>query len=158
MMAWNPNPQARAPRLVPVLGEIVDAEVMLGHSSIKPKGLNSCDRWYGPDMDAWLRRRNEARTNTPPANWPGQHLRMLPAIQRTHDATADLHQSRSLSDCYHYETDDGRLAAAAQRHVNKKGHKWTCWLFIRDNAGAEWVRDFPAVTDDFGWLVEVPAC
>ena len=97
-------------------------------------------------------------TEAIPDNWPGQHLRMLPSIPRTHDANAALHQHRTVSDMHHYTTDDGRVAAAAYRHDNKHRQKWTCWLFIRDSSGAEWNRDFPAVTDDFGWLVEVPAC
>lgn len=149
---------ARKPRLAPILGEIVDDEVMLGHSNIKPKGLNHFDRWYGPDPEAWVRSQRKIRANAPPRNWPGQSGSFLHPIGRTHDATAELHQSGHASDFHHYETDDGRLAAAAYRHDNKHRQKWTCWLFIRDSSGAEWNRDFPAVTDDFGWLVEVPAC
>lgn len=146
------------PGLAPILGQIEDDEFMLGHSSDQPKGLNSCDRWYGPDKEAWLRRRNAARTNMPPANWPGHRSITLPPLARTHDATAELHRSRAASDYYHYETADRRLAASAYRHDSQHHQKWHCWLYIRDNTGAEWSRNFPAVTDDFGWLVEVPAC
>lgn len=158
MMAWNPNPQPRATRLVPVLGEIVDAEVMLGHSSIKPKGLNSCDRWYGPDKDAWLRRRNAEAANNPPSNWPGQHLRILPSTPRTYDATAVHHDCGVMSDGYVYRTRDGQCVAVAHRHNCEVAHKWECSLFSHDRTGAQWRREFTAVTDDFGWLVEVPAC
>nr|WP_315540146.1 hypothetical protein [uncultured Comamonas sp.] len=157
-MSTKPNAHVCTPCLVPILGQIEDDEFMLGHSSAKPKGINSCDPWHGPDKEDWLRRRKAAEANRPPTNWPGQRFKELPPIPRTHDATAELHQSHSLSDCYHYETDDGLLAAAAHRHDSKHRQKWTCWLFIRDSSGAEWNRDFPAVTDDFGWLVEVPAC
>lgn len=146
------------PGRVPILGELEmgcdygDADAVKinmvhasGHVDVLKQGDND-RRW-------WV-----VRTEAVPHNWPGQSIGFLGHVERTHDATADLHQSRSLSDCYHYETNDGRLAAAAHRHANKKAHKWTCWLYIRDNTGAEWVRDFLAVTDDFGWLVEVPAC
>ncbi len=146
------------PGRVPILGEIVDAEVMLGHSSIKPKGLNSCDRWYGPDKDAWLRRRNAEAATAPPANWPGKHLRVLDAIQRTHDATADPHSHAIFADSYQYHTRDGQCVSIAHRHNNDLASKWECSLSIHDTTGAKWWRNFPAVTDDFGWLVEVPAC
>lgn len=149
---------ARKPRLVPILGEIVDDEVMLCHSSAQPKGLDSCDPWYGPDKEAWLRRRSAARANMPPANWPGQHLRILPSIPRTHDASADHHDKAHLSDSYQYYTRDGQCVAIAHRHSGDLASKWGCSLSIHDITGAKWWREFQAVTDDFGWLVEVPAC
>ncbi|MDH0049651.1 hypothetical protein [Comamonas terrigena] len=152
------NAHVCTPGRVPILGELEvecdrgDADAVKinmvyasGHVDVLKPGDND-RRWWA------------IGTEDVPRNLPGQFGGFLRPIGRTHDTTADLHQSRSLSDCYHYETDDGRLAAAAHRHANKKGQKWTCWLFIRDYTGAEWVRDFPAVTDDFGWLVEVPAC
>lgn len=158
MMAWNPNPQPRATRPVPILGELElgcdygDADAVKinmvhasGHVDVLKQGDND-RRWWVVGAEAV------------PLNWPGQHLRMLPALQRTHDATADLHGTQGLSDCYHYCTDDGTVVAAGHRHTDTTHQKWRCSLFIRDQAGNEWGRFFTAVTDDFVWLVEVPAC
>ncbi len=157
-MTTKSNAHVCTPGLVPILGQIEDDEFMLGHPSIKPKGLNSCDPWYGPDKEAWLRRRSAARANMPPANWPGQRLRILRSVERTHDATAHLHDAPQLSDHYYYRTYDGHTIAVARRHSGEDSRKWLCLLFLQDQAGAEWVRELAAVTDDFGWLVEVPAC
>ncbi|WP_272971059.1 hypothetical protein [Comamonas terrigena] len=96
-------------------------------------------------------------TEAPP-NWPGQYLRVLDAIQRTHDATADRHNHAIFADSYQYHTRDGQCVAIAHRHSGDLASKWECRLSIHDTTGAKWYRNFPAITDDFGWLVEVPAC
>ena len=158
MMAWNPNPQPRAPRPVPILGELElgcdhgDADAVKinmvhasAHVDVLKQGDNDRRWWVFP-------------TEAVPHNWPGQHLRMLPALQRTHDASADHHDIATLSDSYQYHTRDGQCVSIAHRHNGDLASKWSCSLSIHDTTEAKWWREFPAVTDDFGWLVEVPAC
>ena len=157
-MSTKPNAHVCTPGRVPVLGVIEGAgcdvdDLILKWNQAYKDGTRSplfpTDTKFIPIAPP---------TEAPPVNWPGQSAGLLGPVGRTHDATADFHQSRGLSDRYHYETDDGRLAATARRHIDKKSKKWDCYLYIRDITGAEWSRNFPAVTDDFGWLVEVPAC
>lgn len=100
-----------------------------------------------------------ARSETPPpANWPGQRAKFLASVGHTYDASADHHDKENLSDSYQYYTRDGLCVAIAYRHSGDLASKWECSLSIYDTTGAKWWRNFPAVTDDFGWLVEVPAC
>lgn len=141
---------------VPVLGEIVLTGDEIDIDALRAKWEQSFAPFRQPILEGIdLVAGGHER---PPTNWPGQHTTLLPPVGRTYDVTAEFHQSRNTSDYYHYQTASGRLAAAASRHNSKRRSKWDCWLFISDNTGAEWSRSFAAVTDDFGWLVEVPAC
>ena len=146
------------PGRVPILGELAvgcdrgDSDAIKinmvhasGHVDVLKPGDNG-RRWWVVGAEA------------APHNWPGQHSRMLPAIPRTHDASADYHDKAHLSDSYQYLTRDGQCVAMAHRHSGDLASKWGCSLSIHDITGAKWWREFQAVTDDFGWLVEVPAC
>lgn len=95
--------------------------------------------------------------DTPPSNWVG-HL--IPAAKR-YDSSADIHNSPGLSDFYCWkEQPNDELFQCGERHQGKRGgtaHLWTCHLAQRSGRHI-WRATCHAVTDDFGWLVEVPTC
>lgn len=96
-------------------------------------------------------------TEVPPANWVG-HL--IPAARRT-DKTAKHHSYSELSDFYDWscsETDE--LLQCGSRHTdnpNGTPHLWNVHL-QKEIDQRHWSVTVHAVTDDFGWLVEVPTC
>lgn len=95
--------------------------------------------------------------DTPPNNWVG-HL--IPAAKR-YDSTAKIHNSANCSDFFSWKTQphDG-LPQCGERHQGKNNgtpHLWNCHLAQRSGRHI-WRATCHAVTDDFGWLVEVPAC
>lgn len=94
---------------------------------------------------------------TPPANWPGQLPVLLPPVERTHDSLARYHDYPPLAGSLHCKSFCGTVHFAARRHYPETG-KWDCTEYRLDEQGREWARVFYAVTDDHGWLVEVPTC
>lgn len=156
---------ARKPRLptqglVPILGALElgsdqgDADAVKinmvfasGHVDVFTQGTNN-RRW-------WV-----VGAEIPPHNSPGQHTRYLFPTPRTQDTTAELHAEPWASNWYALKDEQGRLRFTGTRHA---GHRralgrWLCIEYRYDIAGGEWTRELIAVTDDFGWLVEVPAC
>ena len=95
--------------------------------------------------------------DTPPSNWVG-HL--VPAAKH-YDSSADIHNTPGLSDFYCWkEQPKDELFQCGERHQGKRSgtpHLWTCHLAQRSGRHI-WRATCHAVTDDFGWLVEVPTC
>lgn len=95
--------------------------------------------------------------DTPPSNWVG-HL--VPAAKH-YDSSADIHNTPGLSDFYCWkEQPKDELFQCGERHQGKRSgtpHLWTCHLAQRSGRHI-WRAICHAVTDDFGWLVEVPEC
>lgn len=95
--------------------------------------------------------------DTPPVNWVG-HL--IPAAKR-YDATATEHDLNKFSDDYFWRTTfyDPHWQLG-HRHAGVKRDAPHCWIVhLRQQIGRiTWSTEVHAATDDFGWLVEVPAC
>lgn len=55
----------------------------------------------------------------------------------------------------------GKIMVTLYRHTGlflpERLGRWHGYEYRTDKLGREWSRSFFAVTDDFGWLVEVPA-
>lgn len=111
------------------------------------------------DEKAELAALNAARSESPPTNWAGQHPVVLLPTPRTTDHLARRFNDVQLSDCYHLRNDAATIQHAAYRHRYgiRKGI-WDCTEYRYDAQGRDWTRTYAAVTDDFGWLVEVPTC
>lgn len=59
-----------------------------------------------------------------------------------------------------YELDTGgvpKLYGGFASRIDKGRTHWLCMVYLTDQHGRQWSRDYWAVTDDFGNLVEVPA-
>lgn len=91
-----------------------------------------------------------------PANWPGQLPIHLAPLPRSEDKTAAIRYP-ALADWYRYQPHGNGGNCWANRHDHSQNrHLWFAHEVRVDQLGREWTRSFAAVTDDFGWLVEVP--
>ena len=96
-------------------------------------------------------------TEVPPANWVGN---LIPAARR-YDATADKHGLKHYSDDLFWRiSPDDNFWQHGERHSGQytgRAHLWL--LHLRQKIGQHiWHTNVCAITDDFGWLVEVPTC
>lgn len=93
--------------------------------------------------------------DSPPENWVGN---IVPGT-RCSDVTANYWNDPYLSDVIQYEDEENRTICYANRHQHvdpKIRGRWRISL-RQFNHGRRWETETQAVTDDFGWLVEVPA-
>lgn len=93
--------------------------------------------------------------HAPPCNWVGNIIRGT----RCQDADAKYWNDPIHADFIEYVDAHGRSMHNAQRHSLSYPYTPELWsLTVRQVAnGRQWETRLKAVTDDFGWLVEVPA-
>lgn len=96
--------------------------------------------------------------DTSPCNWVGH----ITDGKRCSDGSAHYHHERSFSGFYAWrDSQTGVTVHSGERHAYHDiyGHP-NLWLVRISEAfkGRTWETTVRAVTDDFGWLVEVPTC
>lgn len=93
--------------------------------------------------------------NLPPEDWVGNIVPWTPC----RDEDAKCWNDPLRADFYAYVDAYGRTQHNAQRHAHGYPSTPSLWnVTVRRVAnGRRWELRLKAVTDDFGWLVEVPA-
>ena len=91
----------------------------------------------------------------PPSNWVGN---IVPGT-RCQDGTAEHWDDSHLAGFFQYVDAEERTMGTATRHSHLEPKSWGRWSIVLDQFvnGRRWATHTYGVTDDFGWLVEVPA-
>lgn len=99
-------------------------------------------------------------TSTPPPGVPGLLTAVLHPAARAQDYARSDENTMLLLAEDDFLTFYGTRHPSAweRRYLNYPGHKWHCTEYRRDADDKTWKRDFYCVTNDHGWLVEVPKC